>query len=119
MHQHFDREPDHEHHEEVPAQRPEAAQPAGGGMVEHHPPPTGDHPERHAAPHEAHDTEEFRRRFWVCLVLTIPILIYADLIQQLFHYTAPAFPGSQYLSLAPGIDVTAICSPQYVVHIDR
>ncbi len=100
MHQHFDREPDHEHHEEVPAQRPEAAHPPGGGMVEHHPPPTGDHPERHAAPHEAHDTEEFRRRFWVCLVLTIPILIYADLIQQLFRYTAPTFPGSQYLSLA-------------------
>ncbi|MHB8991063.1 MAG: heavy metal translocating P-type ATPase [Chloroflexota bacterium] len=68
-------------------------------MEEHHPPPTGGHPERHAAAHEGHDVAEFERRFWVCLVLTLPILYYAELPQRLLGYTAPAFPGSQYLSL--------------------
>ncbi len=100
MHQHADHEPDHEEHGEVPARRPELVHLPGGGTAEHHPPPTGGRPERHVVAHEAHQVQEFRRRFWVCLVLTIPILIYADLIQQLFRYTAPAFPGSQYLSLA-------------------
>jgi Cu2+-exporting ATPase len=32
------------------------------------------------------------------LVLTLPILVYAPLFQQLFHYTVPAFPGSTWLS---------------------
>jgi Cu2+-exporting ATPase len=74
--------------------------PAGNGMTGHHPPPTSGHPGPRVAAHEAHHAEDFQRRFWVCLLLTVPVLIYADLIQQLFHYTAPAFPGVQYLSLA-------------------
>jgi P-type Cu2+ transporter len=49
--------------------------------------------------HEGHMVEEFQRRFWVCLALTIPILVYAELPQQLLHFSAPAFPGSSYLSL--------------------
>ncbi|HEX2987471.1 MAG TPA: heavy metal translocating P-type ATPase [Chloroflexota bacterium] len=48
--------------------------------------------------HEGHVVEEFERRFWVCLALTIPILVYADLPQEVFHYSAPTFPGSQLLS---------------------
>ena len=40
----------------------------------------------------------FRRPFWVALVLTVPILIYADLLQNLLHYQAPAFPGSTWLA---------------------
>ena len=33
----------------------------------------------------------FRDRFWLCLVLTIPILIWSETIQGWFGYTAPTF----------------------------
>jgi Cu2+-exporting ATPase len=36
----------------------------------------------------------FRNRFWVCLVLSIPVILYSPAIQNWFNYTAPAFPGS-------------------------
>lgn len=54
---------------------------------------------RHAVVHEAHDVEAFRRRFWVCLVLTLPVLAYSELIQDVFGFTPPAFPGSAYVPL--------------------
>ncbi|MDQ3930585.1 MAG: heavy metal translocating P-type ATPase [Chloroflexota bacterium] len=44
----------------------------------------------------------FKRPFWVSLVLTIPVLIYSELLQELFGYTVPQFPGSEYLNLALG-----------------
>ncbi len=36
----------------------------------------------------------FRNRFWINLVLSIPVLIYSPAIQGWFGYTAPVFPGS-------------------------
>ncbi len=43
---------------------------------------------------------DFRRRFWVCLVVTVPILALSPLIQDVFHLGALAFPGDQYVLLA-------------------
>ncbi len=40
----------------------------------------------------------FRRPFWVSLILTIPVLIYAELLQEFFGYTAPQFPGSAWIA---------------------
>ena len=39
----------------------------------------------------------FRDRFWQSLLLTIPTLVWSDLLQQWFHYRAPAFPGAAYI----------------------
>ncbi|HEU5228754.1 MAG TPA: heavy metal translocating P-type ATPase [Ktedonobacteraceae bacterium] len=47
--------------------------------------------------HAAHSEAMFERPFWIALVLTIPVLLYTDLIQTLLHYHAPAFPGSAWL----------------------
>lgn len=47
--------------------------------------------------HANHDAAQFQRPFWISLLLTLPIVIYAHLFQALFGYTAPAFPGSEYL----------------------
>jgi Cu2+-exporting ATPase len=44
----------------------------------------------------------FKRPFWVSLALTIPVLLYSDLLQSVFGYTAPQFPGSEYLGLVLG-----------------
>jgi len=46
--------------------------------------------------HSGHE-KMFRNRFWVCLLLSIPVLIYSPSIQGWLGYTAPAFPGSQWL----------------------
>ncbi|MCO6450744.1 MAG: copper-translocating P-type ATPase [Caldilineales bacterium] len=36
----------------------------------------------------------FRSRFWISLVLSIPVLIWSESIQNWLGYTAPEFPGS-------------------------
>ncbi len=51
--------------------------------------------------HAGHHTEDFLKKFWVVLALTIPIIIYSDLPQAL-SWSAPAFPGSDYLQLLLG-----------------
>ena len=40
----------------------------------------------------------FRDRFWLSLALTIPIVFYSPMIQEWFGYTAPAFPGSEWVA---------------------
>jgi len=40
----------------------------------------------------------FRNRFWVCLVLTIPVLLYSPMLQEWFGFTMPNFPGSQWIA---------------------
>ena len=39
----------------------------------------------------------FRNRFWACLLLSIPVLVYSESIQNWLGYTAPLFPGSQWI----------------------
>jgi Cu2+-exporting ATPase len=90
----------HEHHTAHPKgheEPDEEVKVPGGQLNDPHPPPTEGHNERHAAAMEHHHVEDFERRFWVCLILTIPVLYYSELIQGLFGYTAFQFPGSTYL----------------------
>jgi P-type Cu2+ transporter len=41
--------------------------------------------------HAGHSAAMFRDRFWICLLLTIPILIWSETVQGWFGYAAPAF----------------------------
>ncbi len=51
--------------------------------------------------HQAHRVEEFRRRFWVSLVLTIPVVALAPHVQDLLGARqAWAFPGRDALQAA-------------------
>lgn len=52
--------------------------------------------------HGHHSPEMFRRRFWLSLLLTIPVLIYSHHIQMWFHFTPPRFPGSGYIPFVLG-----------------
>lgn len=52
--------------------------------------------------HAGHSTEMFLRKFWVSLILTVPVVLYADVIQKIFKWTPPEFPGSVYLSFVLG-----------------
>ncbi|MCC6175948.1 MAG: heavy metal translocating P-type ATPase [Chloroflexi bacterium] len=47
--------------------------------------------------HAGHHEAMFARPFWIALVLTVPILAYAEPIEGLLGYTAPRFPGSTWL----------------------
>ena len=39
----------------------------------------------------------FRRRFWVSLILSIPVLLYSPMLQEWFGFAMPAFPGSGWI----------------------
>lgn len=52
--------------------------------------------------HAGHSTAMFLRKFWASLILTFPIVLYSDLTQEFFGWSAPAFPGSEYLQLILG-----------------
>lgn len=51
-------------------------------------------------PHVDHSGHEamFRQRFWVCLVLTIPVLLYSPHVQELLGLRMPQFPGSEWVA---------------------
>jgi len=52
--------------------------------------------------HAGHSTNIFAKKFWVSLVLTIPILLYSPLPQQFLEWQPPIFPGAQLLPLLLG-----------------
>src|SRR5664279_5587653 len=43
---------------------------------------------------------DFRRRFWISIVVTVPVLLLSPLIQDLLGLEALAFPGDSYILLA-------------------
>jgi len=49
----------------------------------------------------------FRDRFWVALVLTVPVLVWAESLQEWFGYTAPVLPGSGLIAPVLGTVVFA------------
>jgi Cu2+-exporting ATPase len=59
--------------------------------------PTAIHARGPGPSHHAHMVADFRRRFWVSLVLTIPILLLSGHFWALFGLAQPvAFPGDPY-----------------------
>ncbi len=56
-------------------------------------------PSHHTGPnqHTGHNVEMFRNKFWVCLIISIPVLIWDPMIQQWFKYQSPSFPGSNFI----------------------
>jgi len=52
--------------------------------------------ERHTD-HTGHE-KIFRDRFWVCLALSIPVLVYSPMLQDWLHFTPPAFAGSEWIA---------------------
>jgi Cu2+-exporting ATPase len=40
----------------------------------------------------------FRSRFWLTVILAVPVVLYSRMFQRLLDYTAPQFPGSDWVS---------------------
>lgn len=54
------------------------------------------HQENHDK-HAGHSVNMFKQKFWLSLVLTLPILYFSQTVQSLFDFTAVSFPGSSYI----------------------
>jgi Cu2+-exporting ATPase len=54
--------------------------------------------------HTGHE-QMFRRRFWICLALSIPVLIYSPSIQNWLGFSMPVFPGSEWVAPIFGVVV--------------
>jgi Cu2+-exporting ATPase len=52
--------------------------------------------------HSHHDPAQFRDRFWITLALTIPVVFFSQMFQELLGYTAPHFTGSTWIPPALG-----------------
>jgi P-type Cu2+ transporter len=48
--------------------------------------------------HAGHSVAMFRDKFWLSLVVTIPVVIWSDDVQMLLGYQAPVFPGSEWIA---------------------
>ena len=68
------------------------------------------HMEHEHAKAEGHDhhammEQDFRRRFWAVLILTVPVLLLSPTIQRWFGYTL-TFPGARYALFALATAIT-------------
>ena len=70
----------------------ETGMPHHGHAAHPHPPDGGGHADH--ATHAGHDPDVFRRQFWIVLLLTIPVVVWSESVQDILGYTAPTFPGS-------------------------
>ena len=62
-----------------------------------------DNPDQHHK-HAGHETDHmgheklFRNRFWWCLLLSVPVLLYSDMMQRWFGFDMPTFFGSEWIA---------------------
>lgn len=49
--------------------------------------------------HGRHKANVFKVRFWVSLILSVPIVLYSGVVRDFFSYQPLTFPGSDYLPL--------------------
>ena len=90
-------EHEHSHHEhgrgdrDTASHRPQEVDPAHG----------------HAGhdKHSGHSVAMFRRKFWVALVLTIPTLVWGEMVPRLLGFTPPAVPGARWIPVIFGTAV--------------
>ena len=68
----------------------------------------GDHA-GHGGGHEAHGhgghgdhAAQFRDRFWLSLALTVPVILYSEMVQEWLRFTPPQFPGSEWVAPVGG-----------------
>jgi Cu2+-exporting ATPase len=58
----------------------------------------------HGVDHTGHE-QMFRKRFWINLVLTIPVLLFSPMVQIWLGFSMPEFPGSRWIGPAFAIAI--------------
>ncbi|MET4001890.1 Cu2+-exporting ATPase [Arthrobacter sp. UYCu511] len=56
-----------------------------------------DHAVHGGGQHAGHSTAMFKNRFWLTLILSIPVVFFSPMFGHLLGYTVPAFPGSAWI----------------------
>ncbi len=95
-HSHQAGQSNHIQHEHVEEHVDRKTQGGDHSEMEHQSMDHGNHG-KHDIGHSSHHAmmiEDFKKRFWVVLVLTIPIVILSEMVQMLLGYTID-FPGSK------------------------
>ncbi|HEX2295739.1 MAG TPA: copper-translocating P-type ATPase [Actinomycetota bacterium] len=87
-----------EHDHEAHAAHAEHAQHPVTGHGGHH----AGHGESPEGAHAHHDPAAFRDRFWITLVLAVPVVLFSDMFQELLGYEAPEVPGSSWIPAVLG-----------------
>lgn len=67
---------------------------------QHHP---TDHSHENHDKHAGHNPEMFKQKFWLSLLLTLPVLYFSHTIQELLGYKAVSFVGSDYIPAPLGV----------------
>lgn len=93
---------DHDHHHEG-HHAAETPHPAGHSGHEHDSPHGDDRASGHDhggshAGHGADHVAQFRKLFWIMLVLAIPLVAFSPMFADLLGYKLPDFPGVQWVS---------------------
>jgi len=71
--------------------------PAAPGMG-HRAKATGDHRDSGHSAHHAHNVADFKRRFWICLAATVPVLALSPMIQHFLGFGVRfRFAGDSYI----------------------
>src|SRR5215217_505615 len=54
----------------------------------------------HGTGHGGHGDHaaQFRDRFWLSLALTVPVVVYFEMVQEWLGFTPPQFPGSRWVA---------------------
>ncbi len=56
-----------------------------------------DHAVHSEGQHAGHSTAMFKNRFWLTLILSIPVVFFSPMFGHLLGYTVPQFPGSRWI----------------------
>ena len=59
--------------------------------------------------HAGHSVAMFRDRFWLSVLLTIPILVWSEMVQDWLGFSAPTFPLSERIPAILGTIVFVYC----------
>src|SRR5690606_17305040 len=103
-HQHHD---EHEHHGHGAGLETSAARATQPGVA-HDDHAGHDHGAHDHGGHAGHDPAQFRKLFWISLLLTVPTLVFSTGLQGILGLGGPRFPGSEWIPAVFGAAITVI-----------
>ncbi|MEO0151969.1 MAG: HAD-IC family P-type ATPase, partial [candidate division WOR-3 bacterium] len=97
-----------------PQERPGNCPVCGMKLIEEHKKHKEKHDD-HLDKHHGHKAENFLKKFWLSLILTIPIVLYSEIFQKITGIKLPSFEGIQYIILLLGSIVFFYCGFVFIL----
>ncbi|HAG59416.1 MAG TPA: heavy metal translocating P-type ATPase [Arthrobacter bacterium] len=73
-----------------------------GHAHQQHGTPDDDHAVHSHGQHAGHSTAMFKNRFWLTLVLSVPVVYFSPMVGHLLGFMPPVFPGSSWIPAVLG-----------------